>query len=231
MHVRGRARANFKLRGPSGRRTPLKSFGAVQAALGGKYAQPRRALDPQVLQSFGNQLPCSERGLTGVRDARRPGYAHSEEEQHRRQLVRAVSCALRQPQLAAEALVQGVEAHAVTKSVTFLGEVTLVERELSHITLGSLAFSHNSYSYPLILLVLYSLLPFKRTSHAKQRALVPPSAGRRQVESADLGGAVCAVAVGRGGNGRGRLPVVADAPGVERGPVVQEALLGEVLPR
>ncbi len=214
MHVRGRARANFKLRGPSGRRTPLKSFGAVQAALGGKYAQPRRALDPQVLQSFGNQLPCSERGLTGVRDARRPGYAHSEEEQHRRQLVRAVSCALRQPQLAAEALVQGVEAHAVTKSVTFLGEVTLVERELSHITLG-----------------LYSLLPFKRTSHAKQRALVPPSAGRRQVESADLGGAVCAVAVGRGGNGRGRLPVVADAPGVERGPVVQEALLGEVLPR
>ena len=73
----------------------------MQAALGGKYAQPRRALDPQVLQSFGNQLPCSERGLTGVRDARRPGYAHSEEEQHRRQLVHAVSCALRQPQLAA----------------------------------------------------------------------------------------------------------------------------------
>ena len=115
---------------------PWSLFGAVQAALGGKYAQPRRALGSQVLQSFGNQLPCSERGLTSVRDARRPGHTHREEEQHRRQLVRAVSSALRQPQLAAEALVQGVEAHAVTKSVTFLGEVTLVERELSHITLG-----------------------------------------------------------------------------------------------
>eukprot|EP00964_Phaeocystis_antarctica_P157101 scaffold127132_cov63-Phaeocystis_antarctica.AAC.2 len=180
-----------------------------------RAAYSRRALDPQVLQSFGNQLPCSERGLTGVRDARRPGYAHSEEEQHRRQLVRAVSCALRQPQLAAEALVQGVEAHAVTVR----SRVARIQPQLLQ------------YSYPLILLVLYSLLPFKRTSHAKQRALVPPSAGRRQVESADLGGAVCAVAVGRGGNGRGRLPVVADAPGVERGPVVQEALLGEVLPR